>query len=271
MSALLDIAAGGRRLQIEHAWVGVDDPAAPLLVFLHEGLGSLSLWRDFPQRLCAAIGWRGLVYSRPGYGQSTPRPPAERWGLDFLHQQSETVLPALLAALGVQGRYALLGHSDGGSIALIHAARHAERVSAAVVMAPHILVEEFGLVSIRAAREQYLQGTLRQGLARHHVDPDSAFWGWNDIWLSPDFPQWRITSELKNIQAPVLAIQGVDDPYGSMAQIDGIADGVPGTQLVKLDACGHSPHRDQPDAVLRACQAFFQPIHAPFHPQETTR
>lgn len=256
MSELLTLSVAGRPLQIEHAWVGEADPAAPLLVFLHEGLGSLAMWKDFPAQLCRAAGCRGLVYSRPGYGRSTPRAPDEHWGLDFLHQQSHAVLPALLDALGVAGRYALLGHSDGGSIALIHAARFPQRVSALVVMAPHILVEEFGLVSIRQARQQYLAGELRQRLARYHQDVDSAFWGWNDIWLSPEFPQWQITSELKHIEAPVLAIQGEDDPYGSMAQIDGIAQALPGTRLLKLPACGHSPHRDQPQRVLDAVAHF---------------
>ncbi|OGB04232.1 MAG: alpha/beta hydrolase [Burkholderiales bacterium RIFCSPHIGHO2_12_FULL_69_20] len=263
----VDIAWAGRPVIIEHAFVGVDDPARPLIVFLHEGLGSLAMWRDFPQRLCEATGCRGLVYSRPGYGKSTPRAADEAWGLDFLHRQAEEVLPALLAALDVTGRYALFGHSDGGSIALIHAAHHPERVAAAVVLAPHIRVEEFGLASIRQAREQYLHGDLRGRLARYHDDVDSAFWGWNDVWLSPDFPQWQISSDLNNIRCPMLAIQGIDDPYGTLAQIEGIAQAVPDTQLLTLTGCGHVPHRDQPDAVLAACQRFL----ARPHPQETPR
>ena len=256
----------GRPVDIEYTWVGEADPAAPLLVVLHEGLGSVSMWRDFPERLARACGLRALVYSRPGYGRSTPRAPDERWGLDFMHRQAREVLPALLDALGETGPYALLGHSDGGSIALLHAAHAPARVSGCIVMAPHILVEEFGLRSIRAARAQYLAGDLRARLARHHDDVDSAFHGWNDIWLAPDFPQWQITSELKHIKAPVLAIQGDDDPYGTMAQIEGIADGLPGTRLVKLPRCGHSPHRDQPEPVIAACQAFFDTHH-----QETFR
>jgi pimeloyl-ACP methyl ester carboxylesterase len=259
-ASLVEVVADGRPLTIEIARVGSAAPQAPLMVFLHEGLGSVAMWKDFPDRLASACGCRGLVYSRPGYGRSTPRPANERWGLDFMHFQAEAVLPALLAALGLDcegaARYSLFGHSDGGSIALLHAARFPERVSAAIVMAPHILVEEFGLVSIRQAREQYATGELRSRLSRYHDDVDSAFWGWNDIWLSPDFPQWRITPELSDIRCPVLAIQGVDDPYGTMVQIDGIADAVPGTQLLKLPACGHSPHRDQPDRVISATQAF---------------
>jgi pimeloyl-ACP methyl ester carboxylesterase len=255
-TAFADIAWAGRTVRIEHQWMGVAQSSQPVLVFLHEGLGSVSMWRDFPHRVCQALGCRGLVYSRPAYGQSSPRPADEHWDNDFLHHQAEQVLPALLAALGVQAPYSLLGHSDGGSIALIHAARFPSQVAACIVMAPHILVEEFGLVSIRQARQQYLHGDLRQRLAKHHADVDSAFWGWNDIWLHPRFPEWQITLDLKYIEAPVLAIQGEDDPYGTMAQIDGIAHAVPKTQLLKLPACGHSPHRDQPEQVLTAITEF---------------
>ena len=263
----IDIDWAGRPVRIEHAWVGVADSNAPLLVFLHEGLGSVSMWRDFPARLCSALGWRGLVFSRPGYGQSTPRAADEHWGVDFMHRQADEVLPALLAALGVTGRYALFGHSDGGSIALLHAARHGDRVAATVVLAPHILVEDVSLASIRQARAQYLQGDLRAGLARHHADPDSAFFGWNDIWLAPAFARWNIGATLPYIRCPVLAIQGIDDVYGTMAQIDGIAAALPGTRLLKLPACGHSPHRDQPAAVIAACQGFLAGIAT----QESTR
>lgn len=254
-----EIDWAGRPVRIEHAWVGPEDAAAaarPPLVFLHEGLGSVSMWRDFPARLCAALGRRGLVYSRPGYGRSTPRAADERWGLDFMHRQAEQVLPALLDAVGLRGDYALFGHSDGGSIALIHAARRPARVAAAVVLAPHILVEDFGLASIRDARQQYQGGDLRQRLARFHDDVDSAFYGWNDIWLAPEFPRWDIRAELPSIRCPVLAIQGLDDRYGTLAQIDGIADALPGTRLLKLPDCGHSPHRDQAAAVIAACADF---------------
>ncbi|TDM09667.1 MAG: alpha/beta hydrolase [Ideonella sp. MAG2] len=254
----LDVA--GAPLQIELAWVGVqDDPAAPLMVFLHEGLGSLAAWRDTPHQLCTACGWRGLVYSRPGYGGSTPRPHAQDWPLDYLQRQAWEVLPALLHALGVQGRYGLFGHSDGGTIALLHAARHPETHSL-IVLAPHIMVEEFGLASIREARRQYLEGDLRSRLARYHADVDSAFWGWNNAWLHPDFGSalslGQISLELKHIRAPILAIQGLEDPYGTMAQIDGIAAILPATELLKLKRCGHAPHRDQPQHLLEACQSF---------------
>ena len=256
VSRIVRVASGGRDVDIEADWVGVDDEDAPLLVFLHEGLGSVAMWKDFPQRLCSAGGWRGLVYSRPGYGRSTPRAPDERWGTDFMHVQAQEVLPALLTALGVTRPVVLLGHSDGGSIALIHAARFPDRVAAAVVMAPHIIVEEFGLISIRKARALYLETDLRDRLARYHADPDSAFWGWNDIWLAPEFVHWRIDGLLPDIRCPVLAIQGLDDECGTMAQIGGIAAAVPGTRLLKLPNCGHSPHRDQADAVIESTVAF---------------
>ena len=261
----VSIRVGGCEQRIEFGWVGSDAAAAPLIVFLHEGLGSLSMWKDFPARLCEAAGARGLVYSRPGYGRSTPRPHEERWGLDFMHVQAQQVLPALLDALGVQQRYWLFGHSDGGSIALIHAASFPRRVAGAVVMAPHILVEEFGLVSIREARRAYVEGDLRRGLAKYHDDVDSAFWGWNDIWLDGEFPRWTIRPLLSSIKCPLLAIQGFSDPYGTMAQIDGIAEAAPQTALLKLPDCGHSPHRDQPEAVITATRDFLQQ-----HPKETT-
>jgi len=183
-----------------------------------------------------------------------------------MHRQAEDLLPALLAALGVHGRYNLFGHSDGGSIALLHAAQFPNRVDHLVVLAPHILVEPVSLSSIRQARDQYINGDLHGRLARHHADVDSAFYGWNDIWLAPAFLPWDLRPRLPYIRCPVLAIQGVDDVYGTMAQIDGIADALPGTRLLKLPACGHSPHRDQPEAVVAACQGFLAGVPSP---QET--
>jgi pimeloyl-ACP methyl ester carboxylesterase len=234
---------------------------ATTLVFLHEGLGSVSMWRDFPARLCAALGCRGLVYSRPGYGRSTPRAAGERWDPDFMHRQAHEVLPALLHALGVQAPYALFGHSDGGSIALLHAARWPARVSRCVVLAPHILVEDLSIASIEKARAAYETTDLRQRLARHHDDPDSAFRGWNDIWLDARFRGWNIAAEIGTIACPLLAVQGLDDEYGTLAQIRGIRERVPQTQLLELPACGHSPHRDQPERLIAAVGAFFQHHH----------
>ncbi len=249
--AFASIESGGAALRIEYEWVGPGTQDAPVMVFLHEGLGSVAMWRDFPARLCAAAGARGLVYSRPGYGRSTPRPAHQRWQPDFMHRQAREVLPALLQTLGVRQPW-LFGHSDGGSIALLHAAAFPDAVRAAIVLAPHILVEEVSVRSITQAREAYLQTDLKQRLARYHDDVDSAFRGWNDIWLDPAFRDWTIAEEIAAITCPVLAIQGVDDEYGTLEQIRGIQRRVPQAQLLELPRCGHSPHRDQPEAVIAA-------------------
>jgi pimeloyl-ACP methyl ester carboxylesterase len=254
--ALVDIGWAGRPVRIEHAFVGEDD--APLTVFLHEGLGSLAMWKDFPALLCAAAGCRGLVYSRPGYGRSTPRTADETWGEDFMHRQALEVLPALLQALHITQPYALFGHSDGGSIALLHAAQYPARVRAAVVVAPHIVVEDLSVASIEQARVDYEQGDLKPRLAKYHDDPDSAFHGWNRIWLDPTFRHWHIHTEVARITTPLLAVQGLDDTYGTLEQIRGIQRLVPHTQLLALPACGHSPHRDQPQALIDATTRFLR-------------
>ncbi|HEV8691779.1 MAG TPA: alpha/beta hydrolase [Ideonella sp.] len=252
----VDIDWAGRPIRIEHAWFGRERAGQPLMVFLHEGLGSLSMWKDFPQQLTDALGWRGLVYSRPGYGGSTQRAPDEAWAPDFMHRQAQEVLPAMLHALGVDEPVWLFGHSDGASIALLHAAAFPEYVAGAIVLAPHIFVENLSVTSIAKAREAYLQTDLRERLARYHDDPDSAFWGWNDIWLAPAFRDWSIEPELDAIRCPLLAVQGLDDEYGTLAQVHGIAQRVPGAELLELSDCGHSPHRDQPARVIEAVQSF---------------
>lgn len=246
----------GREVQIEYQWINPERTDAPLVVFLHEGLGSVAMWKDFPAQLCAAGGFRGLVYSRPGYGRSTPRPPDERWDVDFMHRQAGEVLPALLQALGVHEAPWLFGHSDGASIALLHAARFPDRVSGLVLLAPHILVEDVTIANIELARTAYETTDLPRKLARHHDDPDSAFWGWNRIWLDPAFRAWSIVADLAAVRVPVLAAQGLDDEYGTLAQIRGIAERVPGTRLLELPACAHSPHRDQPGPVIAETVSF---------------
>jgi pimeloyl-ACP methyl ester carboxylesterase len=246
---------GGRGLDIEYAWIDAG-PAAPVLVFLHEGLGSLAMWKDFPARLCGALGMRGLVYSRPGYGKSTPRRSDERWPVEFMHRQAEDVLPALFEALAVPARPWLFGHSDGASIALLHAAAFPDAPAGVIALAPHLFVEEVSVRSIDAAREAYAATDLRARLARYHDHPDSAFFGWNDIWLDPAFRAWNIEQDVARIRCPVLAIQGEDDEYGTMAQIDRLAQRVPQATLVKLAQCGHSPHRDQPERVMDAVVSF---------------
>lgn len=254
--AALDAIGAIGALRIEYEWIGRERAGRPLLVFLHEGLGSRSMWRDFPQRLCDAGDYRGLVYSRPGYGRSTPRPADQRWGVDFMHRQAYELLPALLRALGIGDAPWLFGHSDGGSIALLHAARFPDAVAGAVVLAPHVFVEDVSVQSIRRTREAFAGSDLPQRLARHHDDVGSAFWGWNDVWLDPAFRAWNIEAELRAIRCPLLAIQGVDDEYGTLEQIRRIQRQVPATRLLELMACGHSPHRDQPEEVIAATVDF---------------
>ena len=262
--AFVNLDWAGRSIRIEHAWIASDQANGPLLVFLHEGLGSLAMWKEFPQQLCEAVGCQGLVYSRPGYGRSTPRELDEVWDPDFMHRQAHEVLPALLNALGVSRPVWLLGHSDGGSIALLFAARFAQQVAGLIVLAPHWFVEDKAIASIEQARQTFEDsvtaddGGLRQRLARHHDDVDSAFWGWNRIWLDSRFRSWRIDAELGSISVPLLAVQGLDDEYGTLEQIRGLQRLLPHTQLLELADCGHSPHRDQPQALIQAAALFIQ-------------
>lgn len=253
---LVQLCIGGRTQQFEYAWHDRARAGAPLMVFLHDGLGSLAAWKDFPHTLCRAVGVRGLVFSRDGYGRSTARPAGEKWPVDFMHRQAVEVLPALLSALGADEPPWLFGHSDGGSIALLYAAAFPERVAGLIVVAPHVFVEDVTIRSIEEARRAYATTDLRARLARYHDDPDSAFGGWSDVWLDPDFRAWNIEAVLPAIRCPVLAVQGEDDVYGTMAQIDAIGRQVAGARLRKLARCGHSPQRDQPAALTDAVVAF---------------
>jgi pimeloyl-ACP methyl ester carboxylesterase len=290
-----DIEWRGRSVRLEYQWVGADVdnfpsqpnshplPLAgegggegrrtPLIVFLHEGLGSLAMWKNFPQALCDAAGARGLVYSRPGYGRSTPRASDEVWGVDFMDRQAFEVLPALFTALGVRTQSEppwFYGHSDGGTIALLYAAAYPKQVAGAIVAAPHIMVEDISVQSIAKARAAYAQTDLKQRLAKYHDDPDSAFGGWSGAWLTPQFRDWSIADRLGSIACPLLAIQGVHDEYGTLEQIRGIARRKPGTALLELADCGHSPHRDQPERTMIACSQWIRQ-HLPRHTQGETR
>jgi len=233
--------------------------SAPTLVFLHEGLGSATQWRDFPTRIGEATGLAAIAYSRVGYGGSAPvelpRP------LTYMQDEAKDFLPRLLDALHIDSAI-LVGHSDGGSIALVHAALDARgkrgRIRAVVLEAPHVFVEDVSVASIAKAREAYETGDLREKLAKYHgTNVDGAFRGWNDAWLDPGFRSWNIEEYLPSIEAPVLVIQGEDDPYGTRAQVDAIARQVGGpVETVMLAKCGHAPHRDQPEATLVAMSAF---------------
>lgn len=263
-SEFVDLHWCERKLRIEHRWLYPERGQAPLLVFLHEGLGSVAMWKDFPQRLCAAANCRGLVYSRPGYGRSSARGTDENWDIDFMHRQACEVLPALFDALGVDCTRQppwLYGHSDGGSIALLYAARFPHCVAGLVLAAPHIFVEEISVASIALAREAYLGQDLQSRLAKYHDDPDSAFWGWNRIWLARKFRNWSIEAEIDSIRCPVLAVQGLEDEYGSLLQIQGIARRVAHTELLVLPQCAHSPHRDQAETLMTAVTQFIHNHH----------
>src|SRR3954451_20511922 len=227
------------------------DAAKRPLVLLHEGLGSGGLWRAFPAALHEAPGRRVLAFSRFGHGRSdppgSPRTPA------FFHEEALEVLPELLPQLDASDPI-LVGHSDGGSIALIHAAYHP--VTALALIAPHVFVEDVTVEEIRRTRELYESGELRARMARHHDDPDAAFFGWCDVWLDPAFRDWNIESAARGLPAPALLIQGADDPYGSLAQIDRIAAGVRGpVERLVVEGAGHSPHLEAPEPVLGAVAA----------------
>lgn len=227
----------------------------PTLVLLHEGLGSVAMWRDFPARLAAATGCRILVYSRYGYGQSDVL--GEAFKPDFMHREAREALPELLGALDVANPL-LVGHSDGASIALLHASS-GFAVAGLVVMAPHCFVEDVSIRSIEAARVAFETTDLPARLARYHRDPRRTFFGWNDIWLHPEFRCWNIEDCLAHVRCPILAIQGMDDEYGTMEQIDVIAaraTASPGVELLRLADCRHSPHRDQTLAVIEAISRF---------------
>ena len=254
---MVEIPSMGGKIEIEYQWISPELSDTPLIVFLHEGLGSISMWRDFPSKVCSAIGCRGLVYSRYGYGRSTPRPMDETRGLDYLHVQAHEALPALLSALGLENEQPVLfGHSDGGSIALLYAAMFPQSVRGIAVAAPHIFVEDITLDGIREAKEIYQTTDFPTRLARHHRDGESVFRAWVDVWLTPAFKDWNIEAFLDDIVCPILAIQGVDDEYGTLEQIRGIKRRAPQAQLLEIPACGHSPHRDQPEILINALREF---------------
>jgi pimeloyl-ACP methyl ester carboxylesterase len=231
------------------------DPDRPPLLFLHEGLGSVGLWRGFHQRVATATGCRAVAYSRLGHGWSDP-PPAPR-ATGFMEAEAEVVVPALRAALGLD-RPVLVGHSDGASIALLHAG--VADVAGTVVMAPHVFAEPVGLRGVEAARRAFTEGDLRARLGRRHRDPDAAFHGWNDVWLSAEFRDWDIRPRLGAITGPVLGVQGTDDPYGTVAHVEAVRDRARGpVELLVLD-CGHAPHLERPEettaAVVRSITAW---------------
>jgi pimeloyl-ACP methyl ester carboxylesterase len=247
------IVVKGARL--ETRWVGPPPEDAPTLVFLHEGLGSVSMWRDFPDRLALETGCGALIYSRAGYGKSDPAPLPKP--VRFMHDEAE-ILPEVLAQMKIR-EHILVGHSDGASIALIHAgSRPAVGLKGMILEAPHVFTEPHGLTSIAKMAEIYRTTDLRDRLARHHgANVDVAFRGWNDVWLHPDFRPWNIEEVLPAIQAPILILQGEDDEYGTWRQVEAIERQAGGpVEAIALADCGHSPHREQPERTLQAMAEF---------------
>jgi pimeloyl-ACP methyl ester carboxylesterase len=245
-------------VQLEYQLLSPSERVAPTLIFLHEGLGCLAMWKDFPRQVAQLTGCRTLIYSRAGYGGSAPcslpRP------LTFMHDEALNILPKILAAVEIQ-KAVLVGHSDGASIALINAGGIVdERIQGLILMAPHVFVEQLTLASIREARSAYENTDLRERLARYHGDNvDCAFWGWNQVWLDEGFLDWNLEAYLPKIEVPVLLIQGKDDNYGTIRQLETIKKNLPGgAEMTLLDDCGHSPFRDRPAETLQAIAGFLQ-------------
>lgn len=251
------LTAAGHRL--EYAWLGPDPDEAPTLVFLHEGLGSLATWKDFPNEVAAATGCSAFLYSRWGYGKSDPRigPCNEH----YLHDEALTALPEVLSQMRIQ-QPILIGHSDGASLALIYAGANNNGVRGLVLETPHVFVEDITLAGIKRAGQLYKSTDLPQRLTRYHGDhADAVFQNWHDTWLGSDFRTWNIETCLSAIRCPLLIIQGEDDEYGTIKQVDAIRTQVSGSVEVEmLPDCGHAPHRDQPKVTMNAIIRFVRDL-----------
>ena len=247
------VTIGGSRL--EYQWHGPRADAAPTIVFLHEGLGAITRWRDIPAALAARTGWGALVYNRQGYGGSAPF--TGQRSSRFMHREAIDVLPLLLEAFEI-GRPVLFGHSDGASIALIYAGSSRPAPLALIAESPHVFVEDVTVASIAALRDTYYSSDLRARFERHHgANTDALLESWTNRWLADDFRAWDIREYLPAIRCPALVIQGRDDEYGTLQQVDTVVDGISGrTETLILNECGHSPHLDQREAVEAAVVAF---------------
>ena len=242
---------------LEYAWIGPAPAAAPTIVFLHEGLGSTSMWRDFPAALATRTGCGALVYSRLGHGGSDP--PGAARAIDFMHREAQDVLPAVIDHFGLADTI-LFGHSDGASIALIHAGARLRPLRALVLEAPHVFVEDRTIEGVTRMRDLYATSDLPGRLARYHGrNTERMFREWKEVWLLPEFRSWNIEACLAGIECPVLLIQGEDDEHGTLTQLDAVGRQVRGpVERLVLPRCGHSPHRDHPDAVLDASAGFIR-------------
>lgn len=245
----------GKRLEARR--IPGRDSSRPPIVMLHEGLGSVSHWRDFPDRVAAETGSAVLVYSRYGHGCSSPlEEPREVF---YMHHEAEVALPALLESAGIRNPV-LLGHSDGASIAILYASKFPHSPAALILEAPHVLVEELTVQSIARAKVAYETTDLPRKLARYHEDADRNFWGWNNIWLDPRFRSWNIESSLDFIRCPVLVVQGEEDEYGTAKQVAAIQARIPAVEVAMLSKCKHAPHRDQPELTLHRIAAFLKSV-----------
>jgi pimeloyl-ACP methyl ester carboxylesterase len=248
----LDVSIDGRRLEATEV---SGDPDERPLVLLHEGLGSVSAWREFPEALHDATSRRVIAFSRFGHGSSDP--PREPRTPAFFHEEALDVLPAVLRRLDAE-EPVLVGHSDGASIALIHAGPNPVR--GLVLMAPHVVVEDVGLDAIRRTRERFQTTDLRERLTRHHDDPDVAFRNWCDVWLDPAFRSWSLERDAERVTCPILLVQGAEDPYGTLDQLDRIEARVRGPVRRLVVPGGHDPHRDAPKRVVREIALFVQEV-----------
>jgi pimeloyl-ACP methyl ester carboxylesterase len=242
---------------LETAKIEARQSSLPTIVMLHEGLGSVSHWRDFPSRLSDETGASVLAYSRYGHGASDAL--LEPRSVSYMHHEAQVVLPELLRQAGIE-RPVLLGQSDGASIAIIYAGTFPNSLAGLILEAPHVFVEDISVASIAQAREAYRQTDLPQRLARHHANVESMFWGWNNVWLDPSFRAWNIESFLDPIRCPVLVLQGVEDEYGTAKQVEAIQAKIPSASAVILQNCKHAPHRDQCEATLSAIRQFLRTL-----------
>ena len=244
---------------LEIQWIDSPESDRPVLVFLHEGLGSLGLWKDFPRLLCQICRCPGFIFSRLGYGGSDPCALPRK--INYLHREALDMLPQVLKTAGILD-HIIIGHSDGGSIGLIYAGSpHAVRLQGLITEATHVFVEPITISSLKKTRQAYLSGGLREKLERHHgKNTDTAFWGWNDIWLDPKFFHWNIEKYLHRIQVPVLAIQGRQDPYATLEQLFVLPGLIPDCQTRVVEECGHAPHVEKKEAVLELMGGFIQNV-----------
>lgn len=263
------IALDGRTVTLEYELISGQRANAPLIVFLHEGLGSAATWGRWPRALCAASGCRGLVFSRYGYGHSTARPASEQgWPVDYMEREAREHLPALFVALGIDAAREppiILGHSDGATIALLYAAAFPGHAGAVVVLAPHVFVEQLARGRIARLQASWPDGRLAAHLACLHDDPAGVFQGWSDCWLSAAFSRWSIAEIIQSIASPLLAIQGKQDQFGTLEQLYEMQRRVPHAELLVLDDCRHVPHEEHPHTALSAVTVFLTKCRAQGH------